>query len=127
MPGSERITDRKVESEGFVGLYVEIAALASIVRRMETIAEVAADNHHSDIHPETDPGSERDITQERISFQLAAGAQGVILQEPYIAGVDKGGSMKYADYREPVFRVEFELESTGLVEISVFQGLGRPV
>ena len=106
---------------------VEIARVAGVVWRVQAIAKVTAYHHHAEINAESDTGAERDVAQECLAGQQTARTHRVILEKPDVAGVEKGCAMEYAVDRKPVFGVEFKLECTGLIEISVLVGLGRAV
>ena len=109
-----------MEREGVLERDVEIAAPPRVVWGVESITEIAAYHHHAYVDAQADTRAERDVAQERLAFKLAAGTQRVVLEQPDVARVNERRAMKDADDREPILRVELELERTRLVEISVF-------
>lgn len=118
--GSEGVADGEVEGEGVLeGGEVVVAGFAGVVGGMEADAEVGAEHQHGDVEAQSEAGAEGYVLEEGRCLELAAGTQRVFLQQPYVTGIEKQGAMHGADDGEAVFDVEFKLEGTGLIEVSV--------
>lgn len=98
---------------------IEVAAITRFVRRMQPDAKVAADNEHPYIDAEAYTGSGSEIAQERRCFQFSSRTGGVVLKQPDIAGVEENSTVERPEKRKTVFDVEFELECSRLVEVTV--------
>ena len=124
---SERITYGKVKGERVFERNIEISLVARVIRSVQAIAEIAADHHHADVDTQTDSRSQRYVAQERTTLEKTVGTHRIIFQKPDITGIYKGRAMQHTDDGEPVFRVKFKLEGTGLVKISVFVRFRRTI
>lgn len=88
--GSEGVADGEVEGEGFAeGFHVVVAGAAGVVGGVDADAEVAAHHEHADVEAQAGAGAEGDVAQEGGGLELAAGTQGVVFQQPDVAGVDE--------------------------------------
>lgn len=115
----EGVSDSEVECECVFRLDIEISSAAGIVRRMDSVSEVTADYEHTDVDSKSDTCSESQIFEEVFSGDFPTGAVRVFFEQPYITCVEENGAMEDADDGESIFRIEFNFECTGLVEISI--------
>ena len=116
-----------MEGEGVFEADVEIARGAGVVGGMESVAEITTDHHHADVDTQSDAGAQCEILEEGVPAQLSTGTQRVVLEKPYVSGIEEEGAVEHAHDREAVFGVELKLERTGLVEVAIALRLGHAV
>ncbi len=102
----------------------EVAAFAGVVGGVEGVAEVAADDHHAEVKAESYACAEGYVVEEGGGFQRAAGAVGVVFEQPDVAGIEEECAMERTDDGETQLGVELELEGTCLVKVAVGLGFG---
>lgn len=117
-----------MEGEGAAeGGHVVVAASAGVVGGVDAYAEVAAYDHHAEVETEPDAGAEGEVAQEGGGAELAAGAVGIVLEQPHVARIDEYGTVERSGDWEAEFHVGFEFECAGLVEVVAAGGFGRAV
>ena len=97
------------------------------IGRVQADAEVGADDQNADVITQSEARAQGDLVQEALPFQLRAGAFGVVLQQPDVAGVEEYGSAELPEEPEAVFDVGLQFEIARLVEVSVAVVAGRAV
>ena len=89
--GSERIADGQVEAQAVLEAGDVVITLFVRIRigRVQADAEVGADDQNADVITQSEARAQGDLVQEALPFQLRAGAFGVVLQQPDVAGVEE--------------------------------------
>ena len=126
VPSSERVPYSEMERKRvFKGGHVVIAAAACVVGCVYPDAEVAADDEHTDVKPQSHARAEREILEESGCLQLGAWAVGVVFKQPHVACVKEQCSVEWPEDWETIFDIGLKLERACLVEITVdFVGRG---
>lgn len=73
-----------MEGERFAeARHVVVSAAARVVGGVDSDAEVGAHYKHADVEAQPDAGAERYVFPESFGAERAAGARGVVLEQPY--------------------------------------------
>ena len=121
------IADGELVTQGFAETgHVVVSGFACVVGGMDAYSQVETDDQEVQVVPEAYTCSQGYGIAEVGHVYLPTRLLVVLAQQPYVTGIDKGGSVQVGDYGEAVFYVGLELQVASLVYIGVGT-LGRMI